>query len=64
MEHLYRMCIDLPHEGDVYAHVTVHARTIEADVDAERHARPCRVARTTIETRLSLSFSEVPLDIS
>lgn len=30
-------------EGDVHAQVTVVGRAVKAQVDTERHRRPCRV---------------------
>jgi hypothetical protein len=36
----------------MYAHVAVDGRTVEADVHPKRHARPRRVSRLTVDTRL------------
>jgi len=43
---------DIPNKRDMYTHVTVHAGTIETNVQAKGNAGPRRTAGLTIEAHL------------
>ena len=43
---------NVPHEGYMDSQVAVNAGALQANVDTERHARPCWVTCLTVETHL------------
>ena len=51
---LHRRGRGVPDERDMHAHVTMHAGTIETNVQAKGDAGPCRVAGLAVETHLEI----------
>lgn len=48
------------HKGNVYAHVTVVRRAVEAQIDAKRHRAPCWVLCAAVETYLHAHVYQHP----
>ena len=46
-----------PHESDVYAHVPVHRRAVQADIHGKSGTSPRRVLRAAVKTRLHATVS-------
>ena len=44
--------VNSPDKADMYPHISMYTRTFQTDVNAERDARPCRVASGAVETTL------------